>query len=177
MAGRHFTQLTGNALLRITGLDPSRPCFSHSDRSNGLQRGDAIFVDIIHSNIQVWPVDPIGDADFYPNGLVFPTIASTSILLYFQPRPNIIQPGCWSTSCTTNYAYQFYAQTVYPRLDYSFNATKCDSFSSFRTGNCNNASSQIPLGISTPNWARGNFFLTFQLADMHRPSQKYCNNQ
>lgn len=69
MAGRQFTKLTGKALPRITGLDPSRPCFSESDRSNGLQRGDALFVDIIHSNTGLWELDPIGDAQFYPNGL------------------------------------------------------------------------------------------------------------
>lgn len=71
MAGRHFTKLTGNALPRITGLDPSRPCFSESDRANGLQRGDALFVDIIHSNVALFGRDPIGDVDFYPNGSVY----------------------------------------------------------------------------------------------------------
>lgn len=70
MTGRHFTKLTGNAIPRITGLDPNRPCFSQSDRLNGLQRGDALFVDIIHSNTAMWRLDPIGDVDFYPNGLV-----------------------------------------------------------------------------------------------------------
>lgn len=82
MAGRHFTKITGNALPRITGLDPSRPCVSDSDRLNGLQRGDALFVDIIHSNTAFWDRGPIGDVDFFPNGLVFPKsyLLSTNIL-------------------------------------------------------------------------------------------------
>ncbi|XP_037048595.1 phospholipase A1-like, partial [Bradysia coprophila] len=99
-AGRYYTKMTGNALPRITGLDPSRPCFSEDDRPNGLQRGDALFVDIIHSNVaMMWRLDPIGDADFYPNG------------------PSIIQHGCWSTSCTRNQAYQFYVKTIYPGMN------------------------------------------------------------
>lgn len=69
MAGRYFIEISKKALPRITGLDPNRPCFSESDRANGLQRGDALFVDIIHSNIGfMTSSDPIGDVDFYPNG-------------------------------------------------------------------------------------------------------------
>ncbi|KAG4075507.1 hypothetical protein HA402_003332 [Bradysia odoriphaga] len=142
-AGRFYTKMTGNALPRITGLDPSRPCFSEDDRPNGLQRGDALFVDIIHSNVaMMWGLDPIGDADFYPNG---------------------------------NQAYQFYVKTIYPGMEYSFNATKCESFRLFRTGNCNDAATPIPLGFLTPHWARGKFFLTsLLLPDFRVPSKKQC---
>lgn len=68
-AGRTFTRLTDQQLPRITGLDPAQPCFNEGQRLNGLQRGDAAFVDIIHSNPGILGIkDPIGDVDFYPNG-------------------------------------------------------------------------------------------------------------
>lgn len=70
-AGRTFTKFTNRKIVRITGLDPARPCFSEGERLSGLQRGDADFIDIIHSNSGVLGVqDPIGDVDFYPNGYI-----------------------------------------------------------------------------------------------------------
>lgn len=79
MAGRYFSKLTGKVLPRITGLDPSRHCFGESDRSNGLQRGDALLVDIIYST-RLWGLDPVGDAHFYPGleRLAITTISKTS---------------------------------------------------------------------------------------------------
>lgn len=68
-AGRVYRNLTNQSLVRITGLDPARPCFNEGERLTGLQRGDANFVDIIHSNVGILGMkDPIGDIDFYPNG-------------------------------------------------------------------------------------------------------------
>lgn len=45
------------------------PCFNEGERLNGLQRGDAVFVDIIHTNAGILGIkEARGDADFYPNG-------------------------------------------------------------------------------------------------------------
>ena len=35
---------------RITGLDPAQPCFSTADLSLKLDKNDALFVDVIHTN-------------------------------------------------------------------------------------------------------------------------------
>lgn len=68
-AGRTYTSLTGESLTRITGLDPARPCFNEGEQLSGLERGDAEFVDVIHSNPGILGTrDSIGDVDFYPNG-------------------------------------------------------------------------------------------------------------
>ncbi|XP_046967186.1 pancreatic triacylglycerol lipase-like [Vanessa cardui] len=59
---------------RITGLDPAQPCFRTSNRVERLDDTDADFVDVIHTNgrllqkIGFGLPDPIGHADFYPNG-------------------------------------------------------------------------------------------------------------
>lgn len=61
--------MTRESLPRITGLDPARPCFNEGEYLSGLQRGDARFVDVIHTNPGVLGVkESVGDIDFYPNG-------------------------------------------------------------------------------------------------------------
>lgn len=42
--------MTERLLPRITGLDPANPCFNQGENLTGLARGDAEFVDVIHSN-------------------------------------------------------------------------------------------------------------------------------
>lgn len=50
-AGRNFKQLTVTLILsRITGLDPANPCFNNGEVLSGLFRGDALFVDVIHTS-------------------------------------------------------------------------------------------------------------------------------
>lgn len=67
--GRYFNEMTSKLLPRITGLDPASPCFNEGENLTGLSRGDAVFVDVIHSNPGVLgKKDPVGDVDFYPNG-------------------------------------------------------------------------------------------------------------
>ncbi|KAJ8664652.1 hypothetical protein QAD02_006314 [Eretmocerus hayati] len=72
---------------RITGLDPAQPCFRNSNTMLRLDREDAKFVDVIHTNARVLKKlglglsYPIGHADFYPNG-------------------GSVQPGCLITEST-----------------------------------------------------------------------------
>ncbi|XP_028404600.1 pancreatic lipase-related protein 2-like [Dendronephthya gigantea] len=67
----------GCVLNRITGLDPAGPLFEDDSPVVRLDRGDAEFVDVIHTDIRVaylgvvgsfGIIRAIGDADFYPNG-------------------------------------------------------------------------------------------------------------
>uniref|UniRef100_A0A182P6A8 NEDD8-activating enzyme E1 catalytic subunit n=1 Tax=Anopheles epiroticus TaxID=199890 RepID=A0A182P6A8_9DIPT len=60
-AGRYFQYKTNKTIPRITGLDPANPCFNEGESLSGIQRGDADFVDIIHTNAKVLGKrDPIG---------------------------------------------------------------------------------------------------------------------
>ncbi|KAJ6225148.1 hypothetical protein RDWZM_003693 [Blomia tropicalis] len=73
---------TSKVFTRITGLDPAGPCFEKVPNSPTLYKGDAQFVDVIHTDgydskldPMEWffPVNhygsliPIGTFDFYPN--------------------------------------------------------------------------------------------------------------
>ena len=58
-------------------MDPAGPLFDIANPSVRLDRGDAKFVDVIHTDIRLTSLGivgsfgvgrPIGDVDFYPNG-------------------------------------------------------------------------------------------------------------
>lgn len=78
-----------------------------------------------------------------------------NIVSYF--RRYALQPGCWSIICAHSRSYEYYAETVIPGNEYNLLATRCSSFSSFKSGKC--ASKRIPMGIYTPSTARGNYYL------------------
>ncbi len=57
-----------------SGLDPAGPLFEGYDPTVRLDEGDALYVDVVHSNGESLIVggfgisEPIGHVDFYPNG-------------------------------------------------------------------------------------------------------------
>ncbi|CAH2211710.1 jg26577, partial [Pararge aegeria aegeria] len=75
----------GLRLGRITGLDPAYPGYGFEGKEAHLSRGDAIFVDVLHTNPGLFGFPrPIGDVDFYPN------------------PGQWIQPGCWFDQLVKN---------------------------------------------------------------------------
>lgn len=87
--GAHIGGYCGDrihGLGRITALDPARPFFQGMPKSVRLDRGDAKFIDAIHSDftpenaifllMSFGMTTPVGHVDFYPNG------------------PPLLQPGC-----------------------------------------------------------------------------------
>lgn len=139
-AGRTYNCMTNKFVGRVTGLDPAHPCFREGEDISGLRRGDAEFVDIIHSNCGVLGRrSPLGDVDFYPNGR------------------HPLQPGCLTIICSHARSWEFYAETVEPGNEDNFMATRCDSYSSLKAGNCHGK--PIPMGYAVPTTAKGDFFL------------------
>ncbi|KAK2540982.1 Lipi [Columba guinea] len=54
---------------RITGLDPAGPSFTQQPPEERLDRTDAQFIDVIHSDTDALGFKkPLGTIDFYPNG-------------------------------------------------------------------------------------------------------------
>lgn len=72
MAGYELKKDLNVTIARITGLDPARPLFEWPEEAPDeemLDKNDAYFVDIIHTNAGVAGVEsPYGHVDFYPNG-------------------------------------------------------------------------------------------------------------
>ncbi|XP_068630402.1 pancreatic lipase-related protein 2-like [Battus philenor] len=140
-------------LGRITGLDPAAPYFSNTVTLVRLDRSDAKFVDIIHSNAM--PLyfsgfgmsEAIGHVDFYPNG-------------------GSIQPGCKSdgtqnqvkdsdmysqmskfVSCSHERSYELFTESIAPSCP--FMAMQCKSYEAFLAGNCTTCDGKhycIPMG-------------------------------
>lgn len=139
-AGRNFNYKTDKLIPRITGLDPANPCFNPGENLTGLARGDAEFVDIIHSNPgALGKRDAIGDADFYPNGL--------------DPLP----PGCLSITCAHARAPELYAESVYPGNENNFLGVKCGSLTALNANFC--PGKKYPMGYAVPFNLKGNYFL------------------
>lgn len=74
-AGAAFTSAGLHKIARITGLDPAEPDFKDTDPLVHLEKTDAEFVDIIHSDGSEFDyvsgfgwMKAVGHIDFYPNG-------------------------------------------------------------------------------------------------------------
>lgn len=139
-AGRRVQEVKRQQIARITALDPPKICYDDSDGFYGIQPGDAEFVDVIHSNNDVLgKKNPVGDADFYPNGPIY------------------LQPGCYDVVCSHKRAVLYYAESVVPGAERNFLAQNCPSLSNMKKENCRGM--KIPMGLATPPSARGPYFL------------------
>ncbi|XP_070492769.1 vitellogenin-1-like [Chironomus tepperi] len=139
-AGKTFQHETDKLLPRITAFDPAKPCFGEGESLQGVGRGDAEFVDVIHSDAGgLGKPEAIGDADFFPNGIV------------------PLMPGCFTIFCSHSRAWEYYAETVYKGNENNFIAKKCGSLHSFEINAC--IRQEVAMGYSCPKTVKGNFFL------------------
>ncbi|XP_075156351.1 phospholipase A1-like isoform X2 [Haematobia irritans] len=140
-AGRHFISASGKAPIgRITGLDPANPCFNEGEKLSGIFRGDAAYVDIIHTNTGVLGIaESVGDADFYPAGL------------------GPIKPGCIQFGCSHSRAVDYYIESIYPDSQFNFMATRCNSLTSLNRGRCEGPFNL--MGFASSPYLKGNYFL------------------
>ncbi|XP_031628399.1 vitellogenin-1-like [Contarinia nasturtii] len=154
-AGRHFTTNTKRWIPRITGLDPANPCFNNGEALSGLFRGDAQYVDVIHTNPGcLGKREAVGDADFYCNGM------------------SPLQPGSFDVSSSHSRAWQYYAESVYPGQESNFLAKECTSMQAFETNCCHGP--WISMGYATPTHVKGKYFLkTHSKSPYGENSRKY----
>ncbi|KDQ97822.1 Pancreatic lipase-related protein 2 [Zootermopsis nevadensis] len=150
--GQHLRAGMGPRLPRITGLDPAYPLFKHHNVKLRLSKGDAIFVDVIHTDGGVLGIPSrIGHADFFPNG----------------GRP--VQPGCDVASiffrasfedlvfCSHKRSWKYYAESI--NDEFGFPAYRCRNWMDFRIGHCSSVSGTTYMGIATRTSASGKYFL------------------
>lgn len=138
-AGKYFWQYKKRRLGRITGLDPAGPCFSYAKSNQRLDKTDANYVDVIHSNRLVQGViEPLGHADFYLNG-GGPT-----------------QPGCIMPTCCHLRAAEVYVQSI--KTPKSFIGVRCKSWKHFMANACDKDDYAV-LGYRSSTATRGQFYL------------------
>lgn len=138
-AGKYFWQFKKLRLGRVTGLDPAGPCFSYAYSDQRLDKTDASYVDVIHSNRLVQGVvEPLGHADFYLNG-GGPT-----------------QPGCVMPTCCHLRAAEVYIQSI--KTPKSFVGVRCKSWKHFMANACDKDDYAV-LGYGSSTTTRGQFYL------------------
>lgn len=112
-------------LGRITGMDPAGPYFAGTEQLVRLDFTDAKYVDIIHSDASLFVErgfgikQSIGHVDFYPNG-------------------GDNQPKCSNSvnvGCDHVHAVELFTESINIKCPYM--SITCDSYESFKKGNCN----------------------------------------
>lgn len=82
-------------------MDPAAPLFGDTPLEDRLDSLDAGFVQVIHTNggLLGWS-DPLGDADFYPNG------GSSQAGCGLDLAGKCAEQKIWIFYCTQNYSIQ-----------------------------------------------------------------------
>jgi len=149
-------------LDRLTGLDPAEPFFDIAGPDERIDKSDANFVDIIHTNSgMLWNgclsiKKSIGHVDIYPAGgshqpgcveaCIIPNIMCYNITI-----EDLIKGGC-----SHNRAVQYYKESI---TSHNFIAWNCHSWEDFQEGNCC-GQDRLVMGEWTDNRAtEGKYFM------------------
>nr|CAD7432022.1 unnamed protein product [Timema monikensis] len=145
--GAHIAGVAGNrqtsgTVGKVTGMDPAAPGFSNIPTTDHLNSDDASFVEVIHtcSGLLGW-VEPLGHADFYPNGGTWP------------------QPGCLLDTtgvCSHARSYDYFAESIITTL--GFQGEICANWLTYETGACA-GNTRALMGDKTPTGTQGVFYL------------------
>ncbi|KAL0840290.1 hypothetical protein ABMA28_015566 [Loxostege sticticalis] len=156
--GAHLAGYCGHALQkkfnlklgRITGLDPAAPHFSKTVTIVRLDRSDAKYVDVIHTNaIPLYMSglgisEPIGHVDFFPNGgSLQPGCGSNSR----SPSADITPTVMRMLGCHHVRSHEYFTESIAPSCP--FIAMQCESYEAFLAGNCTTCDLKhfcIPMG-------------------------------
>lgn len=147
--GSHLSGYTGNVLQRdfglkmgrITGLDPAEPLFAETEPIVRLDKSDAKYVDIIHTDANPFAagglgmVKAIGHVDFYPNGGFDNPGCNMKLGEYMNNKEKSF---FWSIQqflgCNHIRSHQYFTESILPKCP--FNTISCDSYESFKEGKC-----------------------------------------
>ncbi|CAG7729209.1 unnamed protein product [Allacma fusca] len=159
--GAHVSGVAGNYIVskyqkrlgRITGLDPAGPMFRTSRNGRSLNKLDADFVDVIHTNQGGYGLERnLGHIDFFVNG----------------GGPS--QPDCGAdnkrASCSHNSAANYYLQSIENENIYG---CRCESYSAFETEHhCGGCQTKVVFGDGAqPGSTEGSYFLDMRLGPLN----------
>ncbi|KAJ4428052.1 hypothetical protein ANN_24066 [Periplaneta americana] len=134
---RSWRDLSSSAVdrsWRDLTLDPAKPIFEIKGLEDRLDPSDAEFVQVIHTAGGFLSfLEPLGHADFYPNGGKNP------------------QPSCSGEEaiiCSHHLACMYFAESILRPM--GFPAVECDSWKNFNKGLCDK-NSVVFMGAFTPS--------------------------
>ena len=177
VAGFAGTQLKN--LSRITGLDPAGPLFEGYDGKVRLDKTDANYVDVIHSNGESLIVggfgtwEPIGHVDFYPNGgraqrgcQHFLVGGLYDFIYSYQGNDT----STYRYLCNHRRAYKFFTDSISPKC--YFTSYPCENYDKFQAGECFDCNKGQECGrlgyYSNQAKGRGSLFL------LTRDEEPFC---
>lgn len=140
-AGYYLQKDFGLTLGRITGLDPAEPLFSDTDPIVRLDRSDANYVDVIHTDALPFTSGglgmrvPIGHVDFFPNGGYNNPGCDAPVQDYIlQEKGSLFWGVQQFVSCNHIRAYQFMTDSI--RSKCPFVGISCENYDDFKEGYC-----------------------------------------
>ncbi|KAI4455784.1 lipase [Holotrichia oblita] len=173
MAGVTGQNVKSGRISRITGLDPAGPLFTKWPKSLKLDRSDAEFVDVIHTDAGIFGYPrSIGHVDFWPNAGIAPQPGCRVSEVKKRNPDAIIETGKYDCGdsfivqlktdllkvfCSHWRSYQFYAESVVS--EYTFLSMNCESWKHFKTGDCDPEQTPVSMGFLVHPHARGNYYL------------------
>ncbi|KAM4851633.1 pancreatic lipase-related protein 2-like [Thomomys bottae] len=132
-AGRRL----GGRLGRITGLDPAGPCFKDTPEEVRLDPSDAMFVDVIHTDISLIGFgmrQKMGHLDFFPNGGVEMPGCMQNILSSTIDITEIGKVADDFVACNHLRSYRYYTSSIINPDD--FLGYPCASYKDFQENGC-----------------------------------------
>ncbi|KAH8420570.1 hypothetical protein KR009_011503 [Drosophila setifemur] len=140
VAGRQFTRRTGHKLRRITALDPSKIYGKPEEKLTGLARGDADFVDAIHTSAYgMGTTQRLANVDFFPNG----------------PATGV--PGADNVVEASMRATRYFAESVRPGNERNFPAVAASSYQEYKQNK--GYGKRAYMGIATDYDLQGDYML------------------
>lgn len=138
-AGTTLQSEFGLKLGRITGLDPAAPLFSDTKPIVRLDRSDAKYVDVIHTDAMelsggLGMMAPIGHVDFYPNGGFDNPGCDGALHEHMSVEKTFTSSLHKFIGCNHLRSHEFFAESILPKC--AFNSISCDSYESFKAGKC-----------------------------------------
>jgi len=166
---------------RITGLDPADPGFTGHDVSQRLDKSDAAFVDVIHTDSSRFlgvsgfgTKEAVGHMDFYPNGGQHQPGCEDHVIsgAIHNILHGSFSGAAQSVTCSHSRAPLLFIESL--KSSCSFKAHQCSSFNTFDAGQCLGCpSGGCPLMGYDANKSslRGSFFLSTT------GSQPFCGQE
>ncbi|XP_052776601.1 inactive pancreatic lipase-related protein 1-like [Mya arenaria] len=168
--GAHIAGYAGErvnkSVGRITGLDPAGLFFEADPEKVRLDPGDALFVDVIHTDAQ--PVIdigfgtelPMGHVDFYPNGgKDQPGCTSSASDHLFTLITGNFASFAEGIACDHSRARDYFTASI--KLTCDFTASLCQTYAEFKRGDCPCGTSPCAsMGFyARANSTQGKYFL------------------
>ncbi|XP_035207087.1 inactive pancreatic lipase-related protein 1-like isoform X2 [Stegodyphus dumicola] len=143
--GAHIAGFAGKIvknIRRITALDPAMAPFQNKSKDERLDSTDANLVDVIHTNAgtevgeAIGDINPLGHADFYPNGGIKQDSCRLQILKSYLALDFLYATiSLVPRVCSHMQAVQYYKASINPKKC-EIIGVQCPDYESFASGKC-----------------------------------------